>query len=228
MVAQHIALWFLCATIFRPQVAVPLTLAGDCLQEVCLLPHGATLFLVMLFTQVQQAVYGHAALWRGFRSPPLIRVVSGEDGYLSPAQGPVLYINLEDFVSRSRGQRNEEFMVCNETGKHGEFSDVAPRLSCGCCGVRPAVVACTGAKQGGSHLHPALTEHRSTPTPGATLAARCRYGLQTQRVLLCIKHGPAGAGPKGQICIRIRCMAVAGDARQCGGAAVVMLHCSGI
>lgn len=47
----------------------------------------------------------------GASAPPLIRFLAGEQGYLSPAQGPVMYINLEDFLSRSRGQTNQEFMV---------------------------------------------------------------------------------------------------------------------
>lgn len=49
------------------------------------------------------------------------------------------------------------------------------RPSCSCCGVPPAGGACTGARLAGRDWRPALTGHASTPTPGATLAARCRY-----------------------------------------------------
>lgn len=51
-------------------------------------------------------------LWRGFRTPPLIRFLSGEGAYVSPAQGgPVLYINLEDHLRVSENRINNEFMV---------------------------------------------------------------------------------------------------------------------
>jgi len=56
------------------EVAVPLEFAGDCLME------------------VGNEVYGPGNLWEGFRSPALIRFVSGEDFYISPSNGgPVMY-----------------------------------------------------------------------------------------------------------------------------------------
>lgn len=58
------------------QVAIPLERAGDCLEE------------------VGREVYGDAKLWEGARTPFLVRFVTGEDLYLSPAtDGPVMYIN---------------------------------------------------------------------------------------------------------------------------------------
>ncbi len=77
------------------QVAIPLAKAGACFQA------------------LQRAVYDTPpGLWQGFRTPPLIRFLSGEGAYVSPAHGgPVVYINLEDYLRVSLNKSNEEFMV---------------------------------------------------------------------------------------------------------------------
>lgn len=50
-------------------------------------------------------IYGPKRLWRGFRSPALVRFVAGERGYLSNTNGgPRLYINMEDYISAATGQ----------------------------------------------------------------------------------------------------------------------------
>jgi hypothetical protein len=51
------------------EVSIPFEIAGDCLMEV-----GAE-------------VYSRAALWDGFRSPALVRFVTGEEFYLSNTNG---------------------------------------------------------------------------------------------------------------------------------------------
>lgn len=68
------------------EVAIPLERAGDCL------------------LRFSEEVYGSRALWRGFRTPPLIRFVSHEDAYLSLTHdGPAMYINLEVTLSPGQG-----------------------------------------------------------------------------------------------------------------------------
>jgi FAD/FMN-containing dehydrogenase len=62
------------------EFAVPLEIAASCLRR------------------VGSRIYGPDALYRGFRTPGLIRFVSQEDGYLSlSGSGPVMYVNLEDY-----------------------------------------------------------------------------------------------------------------------------------
>lgn len=51
------------------EVSVPIEIAGDCLMEV-----GAEM-------------YGPGSLWEGFRTPALIRFVSGQDYYISNTNG---------------------------------------------------------------------------------------------------------------------------------------------
>lgn len=56
------------------EVAIPFEKAGDCL------------------TKVNEMIYGPENLWEGFRTPALIRFVSGEPFYISPSNGgPVMY-----------------------------------------------------------------------------------------------------------------------------------------
>jgi hypothetical protein len=64
-----------------------------------------------LFMQIGREVYApDVELWRGFRTPPLIRFVSGEEFYISNTHGgPRMYVNMEDYVSRSTGKPNVEF-----------------------------------------------------------------------------------------------------------------------
>jgi len=74
------------------EVAVPMGIAGDCLMEI-----GAD-------------VYGPDSLWEGFRTPALIRFVTGEDFYISNTQGgPRMYVNIEDYLSRSTNQPNTKW-----------------------------------------------------------------------------------------------------------------------
>ncbi|RMZ54692.1 hypothetical protein APUTEX25_003070 [Auxenochlorella protothecoides] len=76
------------------EVSIPLERAGTCLQEV-----GAE-------------IYGPAKLYEGFRTPGLIRFVNGEEFYLSPTHGgPRMYINIEDYISRSTGKPNTQFQT---------------------------------------------------------------------------------------------------------------------
>ena len=71
------------------QVAVPIEVAGSCLMEVA------------------AEIYSDAGLWEGFRTPALIRFVTGEDAYLSPSHGgAVMYANLEDYISISAKKEN--------------------------------------------------------------------------------------------------------------------------
>ncbi len=61
--------------------------------------------------QVGSEIYGPAALWSGFRTPALVRFVSGEDFYLSNTHGgPRMYVNMEDYVSPQGGQANADFL----------------------------------------------------------------------------------------------------------------------
>ncbi|KDD75423.1 hypothetical protein H632_c692p2 [Helicosporidium sp. ATCC 50920] len=76
------------------EVAIPLSKAGTCLQG------------------LSHKMYKEEALWKGFRSQPLIRFLSSEDLYLSPANGrPTMFINLEDYVTKATKPegRNPEF-----------------------------------------------------------------------------------------------------------------------
>ena len=74
------------------EVAIPMEIAGDCLMEV-----GAEM-------------YGPAALWEGFRTPALIRFLTGQDYYLSPTHGGArMYVNMEDYLTKSTGKPNEKF-----------------------------------------------------------------------------------------------------------------------
>jgi hypothetical protein len=74
------------------EVSVPMEIAGDCLMEV-----GA-------------AVYGPDNLWEGFRTPGLIRFVNGEDFYISNTHGGSrMYVNIEDYLSKSSGKPNTKW-----------------------------------------------------------------------------------------------------------------------
>ena len=74
------------------EVAVPFEKAGTCLKGLA------------------EEIYGPRNLLVGFRTPALIRFVSGEDFYLSPSQGgPRMYVNIEDHLSISSGRQNNEF-----------------------------------------------------------------------------------------------------------------------
>ena len=74
------------------EVAIPFEKAGTCIK-------GLT-----------GEIYGPRQLNVGFRTPALMRFVSGEDFYLSPSNGgPVMYVNIEDHLSLSSGRQNEEF-----------------------------------------------------------------------------------------------------------------------
>lgn len=74
------------------EVAVPLQKAGDCL------------------LMINSEMYGSKRLWEGFRTPALIRFVTEEDFYLSPTHGgPRMYVNMEDYLSLSTGQPNQQF-----------------------------------------------------------------------------------------------------------------------
>ena len=56
------------------EVAVPLEKAGDCM------------------IRLSEQIYGPKNLWEGFRTPALVRFISGEPFYLSPSNGgPVMY-----------------------------------------------------------------------------------------------------------------------------------------
>ncbi len=63
--------------------------------------------------QLGELVYNASGptLWPGFRTPALIRFISGEAPYLAYTneRGPSMFINIEDYVSRSTGSVNEEF-----------------------------------------------------------------------------------------------------------------------
>ena len=51
-------------------------------------------------------------LGQGFRTPGLIRFVSQDTGYLSPtSDGPRMFVNLEDYLSRTTGTTNTQFQV---------------------------------------------------------------------------------------------------------------------
>jgi hypothetical protein len=74
------------------EVAVPMEIAGDCLMEV-----GAEM-------------YGPDSLWEGFRTPALIRFVTGEEFYISNTHGgPHMYVNIEDYLSLSTNKPNEKW-----------------------------------------------------------------------------------------------------------------------
>lgn len=74
------------------EVIVPLSIAGTCLEE------------------VGKEIYGPEKLYEGFRTQCLVRFVKAEPFYLSPANGEShMYINMEDYISRSSGERNENF-----------------------------------------------------------------------------------------------------------------------
>jgi FAD binding domain/D-arabinono-1,4-lactone oxidase len=83
-------------SVFAPynqlEVAVPMEVAGDCLME------------------VGNEMYGPDSLWEGFRTPPLIRFITGEDFYISPTNGGArMYVNMEDYLSKSTGKPNEKW-----------------------------------------------------------------------------------------------------------------------
>ncbi|KAL4431088.1 hypothetical protein ABPG75_006344 [Micractinium tetrahymenae] len=75
------------------EVAIPLERAGTCLME------------------VGNEIYNPARpLYDGFRTPLLLRFTTKEDLYLSPASdGPLMWINMEDYISRSSGRPNDLF-----------------------------------------------------------------------------------------------------------------------
>jgi hypothetical protein len=67
-------------------------IAGDCLLE------------------VGSEVYGPSSLWEGFRTPALIRFVTGEDFYISNTQGgPRMYVNIEDYLGLTTGKPNTKW-----------------------------------------------------------------------------------------------------------------------
>ena len=56
-------------------------------------------------------------LGQGFRTPGLIRFVSQDTGYLSPtSDGPRMFVNLEDYLSRTTGTTNADFQVTMSAG----------------------------------------------------------------------------------------------------------------
>ncbi|PSC73887.1 L-gulonolactone oxidase [Micractinium conductrix] len=74
------------------EAAVPLERAGSCLME------------------VGNEIFGRDRLWEGFRTPVLTRFTTEEDFYLSPAtDGPMMWLNMEDYLSRSSGVPNDKF-----------------------------------------------------------------------------------------------------------------------
>ena len=74
------------------EVAIPFEKAGTCIKGLA------------------GEIYGPRQLNVGFRTPALMRFVSGEEFYLSPSNGgPVMYVNIEDHLSLSSGRQNEEF-----------------------------------------------------------------------------------------------------------------------
>ena len=74
------------------EVAVPFEKAGTCMKGLI------------------SEIYGPKNLYAGFRTPALVRFISGEDFYLSPSNGgPVMYVNIEDHLSLSSGRQNNEF-----------------------------------------------------------------------------------------------------------------------
>lgn len=71
------------------EAAVPFERAADCLRE------------------IGDAMYGPGELWKGFRTLNNIRFISGEDFYISPANGgPTMYVNFEDQIGPSGGGNN--------------------------------------------------------------------------------------------------------------------------
>lgn len=56
-------------------------------------------------------------LGQGFRTPGLIRFVSQDTGYLSPtSDGPRMFVNVEDYLSRTTGTTNTQFQVTVSSG----------------------------------------------------------------------------------------------------------------
>jgi FAD/FMN-containing dehydrogenase len=88
------------------EVSIPLTKAAECMKR------------------VGDEMYGPAELWRGFRTPSLIRFVNGEPFYLSTTNDmPRIYINMEDSVTPN-GAPNpwfdrvvEIFMNCSDAAR---------------------------------------------------------------------------------------------------------------
>lgn len=63
------------------EVAIPLEIAGDCLKG------------------LNPQMYGPDNLWEGFRTPALIRFVTGEDFYISATNGgPRMYVNIGELL----------------------------------------------------------------------------------------------------------------------------------
>ena len=57
-------------------------------------------------------------LGQGFRTPGLIRFVSQDTGYLSPtSDGPRMFVNVEDYLSRTTGTTNTQFQVRLSSGR---------------------------------------------------------------------------------------------------------------
>ena len=57
-------------------------------------------------------------LGQGFRTPGLIRFVSQDTGYLSPtSDGPRMFVNVEDYLSRTTGTTNTQFQVRVSSGR---------------------------------------------------------------------------------------------------------------
>ncbi len=60
--------------------------------------------------QVGNEIYSSQNLWEGFRTPALVRFISGEEFYLSNTHGgPRMYVNIEDYVSKSSNSPNRQF-----------------------------------------------------------------------------------------------------------------------
>ena len=74
------------------EVGVPLERAADCMRE------------------IGDAMYGPEELWKGFRTPNFFRFIKEEPFYLSVGHGgPVMFMNLEDFIQPSTGKDNIPF-----------------------------------------------------------------------------------------------------------------------
>jgi len=74
------------------EVSFPISVAGTCMET------------------MGELIYGKSELWKGFRTPGLIRFTPGESFYLSNAhEGATMWINLEDYVTPSSSSPNEAF-----------------------------------------------------------------------------------------------------------------------
>lgn len=62
---------------------------------------------------VADLLYGPQQRWRGFRTPALVRFISGEGGLVSLTNGgPRVYINIEDLLRyQNNGAVNQDFQA---------------------------------------------------------------------------------------------------------------------